>query len=576
MSTPESFRTPRSGDTPLFETPDPRNITMRKAPKITRFIMWVGPVLGWPASNLFGTFAAQFGVNISDLTDERMGELFPELMQEVKKQLRTSQDPYIAAYFVKKTDARLQAADEKAFYEEATKRFQQIKSLMETPVLQTPVQQTTQVEAQTAEVSPLVEGSVNAPTGGFEESTAGETDPATLMQSAGAAAASTPARGTITLAPLPVGDNKPPGKRRGKRGARRQLEYKTDENLATSELSATLLLDAVNAATEAVKAQTDAMQQAQQQAMTATQAPPPDEESKVTDEQAVQGVDRQNELSANEVEALAYHDDYTEKLDVTHAYLVKDDERGNVGAGTAATGPIADLWGNLPTQAREDKVVPEILFDTKQDGTLIEGDTEAPEADKFTFLPFAKLGGSIVWIPRNANAAKYFFTSQDYDELVSNVEDGNPLTLAHEDMVDIAYMLDSISKLYMSLHLFCDLAPMLMATTSNRTQIYAEWLELRQLSRAIVAYQQNTAGMYENASISMRGGIRAAVGAALKPLYEKLKVPEPSEQPVAGGSLMDKRKRIGNMGLVEDADFNPQFSFEPLHFKRTKFSIPII
>jgi hypothetical protein len=384
---------------------------------------------------------------------------------------------------------------------------------------------------------------------------------------------------TPTPQPPPTRTPQPPATRtsRSQRTRGRSGDPRTDEALDTEGLAAQLLLQAVNKTTEAGREQTQAMQQAQQQAMQANPAPPPDEGNKLTDEQAAKGVDRQNELSANEVEALTYHDDYVEKLDVSSAHLVKDQDRGNLGAGTTASGPIADLWGNLPSQPKVDKRVPELLFDTKQDGTLIQGDTEAPEADKFTFLPFAKLGGSIVWIPRNAEAAKFFFTSQDYDELASNVVDGDTLTLAHEDMVDITYMLDSITKLFMSLHLFCNLAPMLVATKANRTQIYAEWLELRQLSRAIVAYQQNTAGMYENASISMRGGIRAAVGAALKPLYDKLKVPEPSEkEPVPGGTLGDKRKRIGNMGLVEDADYNPQFSFEPLHFKRTKFSIPII
>ena len=353
-------------------------------------------------------------------------------------------------------------------------------------------------------------------------------------------------------------------------------DYQTDENLA----DVLLAMGIYTVQLPAVVKQEKQMQAATASAMTQSSVPPAEGEEggkSGVSKEATQGVDRQNELSANEVEALVYHKDYSEQLDAVPAQLIKEKDRGNLGAGTAATGPIADLWGYLPSQPTPDKVVPELLFDTKQDGTLIEGDTEAPEGDKFTFLPFAKLGGSIVWVPRNAKAAKFFFTSQDYDELVSHVQDGDTLSLANEDMVDVAYMLDSIVKLFMSLHLFCDLAPMLSATQSNRTQIYAEWLELRQLSRALVAYQQNTAGMYENASISMRGGIRAAVGAALKPLYEKLKIQEEQGVPPASGSTLgNKRQRAGEMGIVRDEDYNPQFSFEPIQFKRTKFSIPII
>lgn len=365
--------------------------------------------------------------------------------------------------------------------------------------------------------------------------------------------------------------------RKRRRTRKLSMGEKTDEVLDTTGLANTLLSADLQANTEAVKAQTEAMSKAVA-AMTAQPPQPTDttEESNAIDQSALT-VDRQNEMTANEAEALTFHSDYVEKLDVTNAYLLRDQDRGNVGAGTAASAPTADLWGFFPSAARPDKLVPENTLDVRQDGNVIDGDTEKPEADKFTFLPFAKLGGSIVWIPRNVDAARFFFTSSDYDELASNVEDGNPLTLPNEDMVDISYMLDSITKLYMSLHLFCNLAPMLTASMSNRQQIYAEWLELRQISRALVAYEQNTAGMYENASVSMRGGIRAAVGAALKPLYEKLKVPEeaPSPAPLSA-SFGGNKQRAGEMGIVKDGDFNPQFNFEPVSFKRTKFSIPTI
>lgn len=308
--------------------------------------------------------------------------------------------------------------------------------------------------------------------------------------------------------------------------------------------------------------------------MLGAEAPTPQDENNKTD---TSGIERQSELPPEETTSLTFHGNYTEELDVTHAHLLEDKERGNLGAGVRGIKPIPDLWGNLPSQAREDKVaVPPLLFDTKQDGTVIQGDTSAPEQDKVVpFIPFAKVGGSLLWIPRHTEAAKFFFTSSDYDELISNIEDGNPLTLVNQDMVDLRLLWDTIIRLYTSFQAFGKLSPML-SSSATPVQVYAEWLELKQLSKAMVSYEQNTGGMFENMLMSMRGGIRAAVGAALKPLYGVLNVQEPAAPAKPMSGSMSGRKRAGEMGIVKDEDYNPQYSFEPLSLKRTKFSIPQI
>jgi hypothetical protein len=168
------------------------------------------------------------------------------------------------------------------------------------------------------------------------------------------------------------------------------------------------------------------------------------------------------------------------------------------------------------------------------------------------------LGGVIVWIPRHVQAAKFFFTSDDYNELTSHVKDGDPLTLDKTEEVDSTVMMSSILKSYGTLKSFCQLGPILPMSASVE-QIYAEWLEMRQIGQALARYQQITGGMYENTELSMKGGIRAAVASALKPIIglwnqnmkdpnQRINMDDPSTRP--GMGMMTGTKRKDQSGII--------------------------
>jgi len=288
---------------------------------------------------------------------------------------------------------------------------------------------------------------------------------------------------------------------------------------------------------------------------------------------------RQDDLPASELASLISHVDYTEQLNPEKARLLLDKHRGNAGAGTAADHPSADLWGYLPSQHRPDIEMKEWTLKTNQDGSVVPGDTP-PDVDKFSLLPFAKLNGQLIWIPRHAVAARFYFTSENYQELVSYIVDGEQLTLREEQNLNPAALYRTIQRIHFTLSVMCMLSPML-DSTSTVQQLYAEWLELREMSKALHNYEMNTAGMFENASTSMRGGIRAAVLSALKPLYIALSNGSTAGMDMNDGSVapsngtMYERKRQRE-GIIEPEEYNPQFTYEPIEFKKVKFSIPHI
>jgi len=314
---------------------------------------------------------------------------------------------------------------------------------------------------------------------------------------------------------------------------------------------------------------------------------PPPGEGEEGEEEAAQITSestRQSELSATEVVSLQYKSDFTEALDTQFMRLATDRERGNLGAGTLADIQSADLWGNLLTQARADKIAQPERFIPTQPGSTTMGtaDAEKSTEDVYSFLPFAKLGGAIVWIPRHVQAARFFFTSDDYTELVSHVRDGNPLTLDAVNEVDPAMMRNTITNSTKTLMMFCQLTSPL-PTSSSTEQVYAEWLEIRQIGKAVARYQQITGGMYENTDLTMKGGIRAAVASALKPFIQAWNQLHPNQTIAteeAGGRPASRplfsAKRKAEAGIVLPEEYNPQFSYEPVDLKRVKFSIPTI
>ena len=292
---------------------------------------------------------------------------------------------------------------------------------------------------------------------------------------------------------------------------------------------------------------------------------------------------RQSELSANEVVSLQYKPSFTEVQDTQFMRLATDEDRGNLGAGTTADMQSADLWGNRFTQAKPDKVIQPERFIGQPSASVVDTqEAEVSSEDVYSFLPFAKLGGSIVWVPRHGQAARFFFTSDDYTELVSHVRDGNPLTLDNTQEVDPAMMKSSISNSSTTLMHFCQLSPPLPASASTE-QVYAEWLEVKQIGKAVSRYQQITGGMYENTDLTMKGGIRAAVASALKPFIQAWNQLHPNDRIASdeqGGRPASRPlfsgKRQAESGTIMPEEFNPQFSFANPDLKRVKFSIPTI
>lgn len=317
------------------------------------------------------------------------------------------------------------------------------------------------------------------------------------------------------------------------------------------------------------------------------EGPPPQQGEEGDDEQDAQITSqstRQSELSSAELVSLQYKANLTEVLDNQFMRLAKDSDRGNLGAGTTAEMQSADLWGNLITQSRPDKIaIPERPISTQPGSTAMsDADSSASTEDVYSFLPFAKLGGSIVWIPRHVQAARFFFTSDDYTELVSHVRDGNPLTLDSTGDVDPVMMRSSITNTHSTLMVFCQLSSKLPAS-ANTEQLYAEWLEMKQIGKAVARYQQITGGMYENTDLTMKGGIRAAVASSLKPFIQAWNQLHPNDTIATdeqGGRPASRplfsAKRKAEAGVVMPEEYNPQFSYAPLDLKRVKFSIPNI
>lgn len=390
-------------------------------------------------------------------------------------------------------------------------------------------------------------------------------------------------------------------------------ETKTDNNTATMKqvVEGQQDIQATADATQGVQLQHVATQAAQQpgppmggaggagappDVTTPAAALPPGEDEDTDEGDTAEGEfsagPRQNELPPSETMSLQYR-----PFDVTFVPanpLEAEPERANLGAGTQADLPIVDMWGFLPSQpsAMDKKPMQLDLVADQQGNMYEESETGGQGADStFTYLPYAKLSGKMVWIPRHGKAAFKFFTNEDYEDLVSYiVENQGQLTLLYIQQADPGMMVDTIRKTHQQLNVFAELEPML-TSKATKEQIYAEWIELRQFAKAISVYEQNTAGMYQSNATSMSGGIRAAVAAAL----EKYKIPgyqtpgnkagkqgptaKPNaavEPPPGAASSSLGKRPASQTGLYPVSEFNIQLSNNGPDLKRTKFSFPMI
>ena len=144
---------------------------------------------------------------------------------------------------------------------------------------------------------------------------------------------------------------------------------------------------------------------------------------------------------------------------------------------------------------------------SKQDGGAGE------EIMATAMTPFAKIGGQVIWIPFYAKAVKMYFTAQDFEELVSNVtEQRGKLKLKAPNPSVIQNMQKTVDQVRTSLRPF-EVFP-LKVRHENLTTRYAEWLELRQIMKAVAKYQKSTSGMYNQSGL-FSGSLREAVSKAI-------------------------------------------------------------
>ena len=154
----------------------------------------------------------------------------------------------------------------------------------------------------------------------------------------------------------------------------------------------------------------------------------------------------------------------------------------------------------------------------EKDREMMRGKEEdiEPAANK----PFAKIDGKIIWIPFYGKSALYFFKSKDYEELVSNVvEESGELKLKAPDQNAFKNMQNTIDGVRTSLQNF-GLMQKRIRHESLITR-HAEWLELKQMMKAIADYEATTSGEYNTAGL-FSGNLRDAVTKALNDTVSKM------------------------------------------------------
>ena len=176
------------------------------------------------------------------------------------------------------------------------------------------------------------------------------------------------------------------------------------------------------------------------------------------------------------------------------------------------------------------------------------GDDVMPSAQN----PFAKVDGQIIWIPMYERVVRFFFTGADYEELVSNVvESGGKLKLKAPEPTVISKMKETILMVRESLRVY-GVKSVIIKHEGISTE-YAEWLELKQLMKAIAKYQKTTSGEYNTAGL-FSGNLRESVSKAIDD---------------AVGTMSNKKQRTLGRGLegAKATKTGPDDKDEPAGFQ---------
>jgi hypothetical protein len=240
------------------------------------------------------------------------------------------------------------------------------------------------------------------------------------------------------------------------------------------------------------------------------------------------GADGRDDLLSPDEAKTLLRDEFQWKVEDTR-YLTKA-SRGKIGYGQGSEAnvqpiqPFGTTLKESPDESRGESVFKqkdsrfepfrgqhEIVAGEKDSKKDAGGAGEEILATAMT--PFAKIGGQVIWIPFYAKAVKMYFTAQDFEELVSNVtEQRGNLKLKAPNPSVIQNMQKTVDQVRTSLRAF-EVFP-LKVRHENLTTRYAEWLELRQIMKAVSKYQKTTTGMYNQAGL-FSGSLREAVSKAI-------------------------------------------------------------
>jgi hypothetical protein len=171
--------------------------------------------------------------------------------------------------------------------------------------------------------------------------------------------------------------------------------------------------------------------------------------------------------------------------------------------------------------------------------------------------PFAKINGQIIWIPFYERVVRFFFTAQDFEELVSNVvEEGSKLKLKAPDPSIISKMKETVSAVRESLRVY-GLKSVILRHEGILTQ-YAEWLELKQIMKAIAKYQKTTSGEYNTPGL-FSGNLRESVSRAIDEAVGKM--PNKRRRTLGRGLEGSRATKTDQDTKDEAADFQPYNPF---------------
>lgn len=287
-------------------------------------------------------------------------------------------------------------------------------------------------------------------------------------------------------------------------------------------------------------------------------------------ETAAEGADGRDDLLEPDEAKTLLREDFRWVQGDTNYF--KRSQRGKLGYGSTTDVQRIEPFGisvsKLPEETKGDSVFKQSderfepfrgLHEIVRDG-IREGMKAPQEDDEIKTSaqkPFAKVGGQIIWIPYYERVARFYFTSEDYSELVSHVVDtGGELKLKAPPQEVVVKMKTTIDSVREALSVY-GLQRVKLKHDGMHTQ-YAEWLELKQIMKALGKYQKTTTGEYNQAGL-FSGNLREAVSRAIDEAVGK--VGEKRKRQLGRGLEGSKRVKTTDKSDDSPASFQPYNPF---------------